>query len=153
MAQRLPSLFHARRSWIVVICSHLLRVHGSLQRSVAVFRLPSVHVRPGPYRVLPNEGGSEMTDAMTDAMTTPHAHTTPWAEVLTLGDTRFGVPAGGPFAGRCSPLPTAARRPFSTCRGSAPARRPRYGMSFATACTATAPHNVLRRSPDQAGER
>jgi len=29
----------------------------------------------------------------------------PWAEVLTLGDTRFGVLAGGPFDGRCYPLP------------------------------------------------
>ena len=31
--------------------------------------------------------------------------TAPWAEVLTLGDTRFGVLAGGPFDGRCYPLP------------------------------------------------
>ena len=30
---------------------------------------------------------------------------TPWAEVLTLGDTRFGVLVGGPFDGRCYPLP------------------------------------------------
>jgi hypothetical protein len=29
----------------------------------------------------------------------------PWAELLTLGDTRFGVLAGGPFDGRCYPLP------------------------------------------------
>ena len=29
----------------------------------------------------------------------------PWAEVLTLGDTRFGVLVGGPFDGRCYPLP------------------------------------------------
>jgi hypothetical protein len=29
----------------------------------------------------------------------------PWAEVLTLGETRFGVLAGGPFDGRCYPLP------------------------------------------------
>ncbi len=29
----------------------------------------------------------------------------PWAEVLTLGDARFGVLAGGPFDGRCYPLP------------------------------------------------
>jgi len=28
-----------------------------------------------------------------------------WAEVLTLGDARFGVLAGGPFDGRCYPLP------------------------------------------------
>jgi hypothetical protein len=31
--------------------------------------------------------------------------TEPWAEILTLGDTRFGVLAGGPFDGRCYPLP------------------------------------------------
>jgi hypothetical protein len=31
--------------------------------------------------------------------------TAPWAEVLTLGETRFGVLAGGPFDGRCYPLP------------------------------------------------
>ncbi|HLB38995.1 MAG TPA: hypothetical protein VJM84_00925 [Actinomycetota bacterium] len=30
----------------------------------------------------------------------------PWAEVLTLGDARFGVLAGGPFDGRCYPLPS-----------------------------------------------
>lgn len=29
----------------------------------------------------------------------------PWAEVLTLGDVRFGILAGGPFDGRCYPLP------------------------------------------------
>jgi hypothetical protein len=33
------------------------------------------------------------------------AHTTPRADVLTLGDTRFGVLVGGPFDGRCYPLP------------------------------------------------
>jgi hypothetical protein len=31
--------------------------------------------------------------------------TQPWAEVLTLGETRFGVLTGGPFDGRCYPLP------------------------------------------------
>lgn len=29
----------------------------------------------------------------------------PWAEVLTLGDARFGILVGGPFDGRCYPLP------------------------------------------------
>jgi hypothetical protein len=29
----------------------------------------------------------------------------PWADVLTLGDARFGILAGGPFDGRCYPLP------------------------------------------------
>jgi len=28
----------------------------------------------------------------------------PWAQVLTLGDQRFGILAGGPFDGRCYPL-------------------------------------------------
>ena len=31
--------------------------------------------------------------------------TEPWAEVLTLGEVRFGILAGGPFDGRCYPLP------------------------------------------------
>ena len=35
----------------------------------------------------------------------PKTNPRPWAEVLTLGDTRFGVLAGGPFDGRCYPLP------------------------------------------------
>jgi hypothetical protein len=47
--------------------------------------------------VLPNEGSDEMIETS--------AHTTPWAEVLTLGDTRWGVLVGGPFDGRCYPLP------------------------------------------------
>jgi hypothetical protein len=34
-----------------------------------------------------------------------NAHPIPWAEVLTLGDTRFGVLVVGPFDGRCYPLP------------------------------------------------
>ena len=29
---------------------------------------------------------------------------TPWAEVVMLGDTRFGLLEGGPFDGRCYPL-------------------------------------------------
>jgi hypothetical protein len=33
------------------------------------------------------------------------AYPSPWAEVLTLGDTRWGVLVGGPFDGRCYPLP------------------------------------------------
>ena len=28
----------------------------------------------------------------------------PWAQLLTLGDARFGILAGGPFDGRCYPL-------------------------------------------------
>ncbi len=30
--------------------------------------------------------------------------TQPWAQVLTLGDARFGILVGGPFDGRCYPL-------------------------------------------------
>ena len=29
----------------------------------------------------------------------------PWAQILSLGDARFGILAGGPFDGRCYPLP------------------------------------------------
>jgi hypothetical protein len=29
---------------------------------------------------------------------------TTWAQVLTLGDQRFGILVGGPFDGRCFPL-------------------------------------------------
>ncbi len=29
----------------------------------------------------------------------------PWVQVLTLGDARFGILVGGPFDGRCYPLP------------------------------------------------
>jgi hypothetical protein len=35
----------------------------------------------------------------------PMTHRQPWAEVLTLGDARFGILVGGPFDGRCYPLP------------------------------------------------
>jgi hypothetical protein len=34
--------------------------------------------------------------------------TQPWAQVLTLGDARFGILTGGPFDGRCYPLPDGA---------------------------------------------
>jgi hypothetical protein len=40
-------------------------------------------------------GGIRMTD------TVQHE---PWAQLLTLGDARFGILAGGPFDGRCYPL-------------------------------------------------
>jgi hypothetical protein len=43
---------------------------------------------------------------VSEEVRTMHDQTTgPWAEVLTLGDARFGVLAGGPFDGRCYPLP------------------------------------------------
>jgi hypothetical protein len=29
----------------------------------------------------------------------------PWVDVITLGDARFGQLEGGPFDGRCFPLP------------------------------------------------
>jgi hypothetical protein len=38
-------------------------------------------------------------NAMNNAPTTA-----PWAQVLTLGDQRFGILVGGPFDGRCFPL-------------------------------------------------
>ena len=31
--------------------------------------------------------------------------TQPWAQILSLGEARFGILAGGPFDGRCYPLP------------------------------------------------
>jgi hypothetical protein len=34
-----------------------------------------------------------------------------WAGVLTLGDARFGILTGGPFDGRCYPLPDQAGIP------------------------------------------
>jgi hypothetical protein len=45
-----------------------------------------------------------VTDQMTDQMTDTVQHE-PWAQLLTLGDARFGILAGGPFDGRCYPLP------------------------------------------------
>ncbi|HTG48506.1 MAG TPA: hypothetical protein VK646_12715 [Actinomycetota bacterium] len=36
---------------------------------------------------------------------TPSIPIEPWAEVLTLGRARFGILVGGPFDGRCYPLP------------------------------------------------
>lgn len=36
-------------------------------------------------------------------MTTTTA-ATPWAQILRLGDQRFGILVGGPFDGRCYPL-------------------------------------------------
>jgi hypothetical protein len=41
----------------------------------------------------------------TKEATTMRREREPWAEVLTLGDVRFGILAGGPFDGRCFPLP------------------------------------------------
>jgi hypothetical protein len=32
----------------------------------------------------------------------------PWAQILSLGDARFGILAGGPFDGRCYPLPSGS---------------------------------------------
>jgi hypothetical protein len=44
----------------------------------------------------------------------------PWAEILSLGDTRFGVLAGGPFDGRCYPLPEGATPRVLDVPGSGP---------------------------------
>jgi hypothetical protein len=46
--------------------------------------------------------------------------TQPWAEVLTLGETRFGVLAGGPFDGRCYPLPAGRTPAVLDVPGQAP---------------------------------
>jgi hypothetical protein len=37
--------------------------------------------------------------------------TQPWTQILTLGDARFGILAGGPFDGRCYPLPDGGAVP------------------------------------------
>jgi hypothetical protein len=50
----------------------------------------------------------------------------PWAEVLTLGDTRFGVLAGGPFDGRCYPLPDGETPLVLEVPGTMPRRSLRY---------------------------
>jgi hypothetical protein len=52
--------------------------------------------------------------------------TAPWAEVLTLGDTRFGVLAGGPFDGRCYPLPNGETPLVLDVPGPAPGPSLRY---------------------------
>jgi hypothetical protein len=41
------------------------------------------------------EEAIQMTDTMQQE---------PWAQLLSLGDARFGILAGGPFDGRCYPL-------------------------------------------------
>jgi hypothetical protein len=50
--------------------------------------------------------------------------TQPWAEVLTLGDTRFGVLAGGPFDGRCYPLPEGPTPEVLVVPGPGPGATP-----------------------------
>jgi len=57
---------------------------------------------------------------------TKTSETAPWAEVLTLGDTRFGVLAGGPFDGRCFPLPDGETPLVLDVPGSAPGPSLRY---------------------------
>jgi hypothetical protein len=56
-------------------------------------------------------------------MTTKKA---PWAEVLTLGDTRFGVLAGGAFDGRCYPLPDGETPTILNVPGPTPGLTLRY---------------------------
>lgn len=46
--------------------------------------------------------GAGMEPKEANGMTT--IPTTPHAQVLTLGDQRFGILVGGPFDGRCYPL-------------------------------------------------
>jgi hypothetical protein len=56
--------------------------------------------------------------------------TTPWADVITLGDARFGQLEGGPFDGRCYPLldgtPAVLDVPIDGPPGRAPGRTVRY---------------------------
>ena len=56
--------------------------------------------------------------------------TTPWADVITLGDARFGQLEGGPFDGRCYPLlhgtPAVLDVPIDGPPGRGPARTIRY---------------------------
>ena len=52
----------------------------------------------------------------------------PWAEVLTLGDTRFGVLAGGPFDGRCYPLPDGETPLTLDVPGPGPGPALRYAL-------------------------
>jgi hypothetical protein len=44
----------------------------------------------------PGTGGHPMTEMRKKE---------PWAQVLSLGDARFGILVAGPFDGRCYPLP------------------------------------------------
>jgi hypothetical protein len=46
--------------------------------------------------------------------------------VLTLGDTRFGILAGGPFDGRCYPLPDGETPPVL----DVPAPRPGAALRY-----------------------
>jgi hypothetical protein len=56
--------------------------------------------------------------------------TGPWADVITLGDARFGHLEGGPFDGRCYPLfdgtPTALDVPIDGPAGRDGAATVRY---------------------------
>jgi hypothetical protein len=69
-----------------------------------------------------NEEATKMARKMARKTTT----TAPWAEVLTLGDTRFGVLAGGPFDGRCYPLPDGMTPLILDVPGPAPGPALRY---------------------------
>ncbi len=59
--------------------------------------------------------------------------TTPWADVVTLGNARFGRLAGGPFDGRCYPLiggtPTELRVPAGEADASGPPGSLRYVLT------------------------
>jgi hypothetical protein len=51
------------------------------------------------------ESVSEPLGTVPDVKTRGGTHmTTPWADVVTLGEARFGHLEGGPFDGRCYPL-------------------------------------------------
>ncbi len=53
-----------------------------------------------------SEEAIRMPDTLqSDTLQSDTVREEPWAEVLSLGDARFGILAGGPFDGRCYPLP------------------------------------------------
>jgi hypothetical protein len=55
----------------------------------------------------------------------------PWAQLLTLGDARFGILAGGPFDGRCYPL---SEGPVPRELDVPGLPRPEQPASFGTCC-------------------
>jgi hypothetical protein len=69
---------------------------------------------------------SKVTSSNEEGTTMKTIAREPWAEVLTLGDTRFGVLAGGPFDGRCYPLP-AGETPIVL---DVPAPRPGLSLRY-----------------------
>lgn len=50
----------------------------------------------------------------------------PWIQVLMLGEARFGILVGGPFDGRCYPLPDPAPTTLEIPGPKARSRAVRY---------------------------